>query len=77
MVQSVTHYHIQSILYLQLVIGLVLSVWLLLHYGYSAHIWICLNYPVIGLCCGGPAALDLQIWSFHILQQFVDEVDVV
>lgn len=30
---------------------------------------------VVALCCGEPA-LDLQVLSFHRLQQFLDEVDL-
>lgn len=35
-----------------------------------------LGYPVAVLCHGDPAALYLQIWPLHMLQQFIDEVDV-
>ena len=27
------------------------------------------------LCHGDPAALDEQVWPFHMLQQFIDDVD--
>lgn len=30
----------------------------------------------ISLCHGEPTALDLQVWSFRTLQQFIGEVDV-
>ena len=33
-----------------------------------------LRYPVVALCHGGPAALDLQDQPLHVLQQFIDEV---
>ena len=61
---------------LQWVIGLVWGLWLLLHY----QSWILtkspLGYPAVALCHEDPAALDLQDWSLHTLQQFIDRVDV-
>jgi hypothetical protein len=35
-----------------------------------------LGYPIVALCHGDPAALDLQNWPLHTLQQLIDEVDV-
>lgn len=35
-----------------------------------------MDNPVAALCHGAPAALDLQVMSLHMLQQFIDEVDV-
>jgi hypothetical protein len=34
-----------------------------------------LRYPVIALCRGESAALGLQNWPFHTLQQIIDRVD--
>ena len=34
------------------------------------------GYPVAVLCRGDPAALNLQDWPYHTLQQFIDGVDV-
>jgi len=36
--------------------------WLLLYYQYWILTGIPLRYPVVGLCHGDPAALDLQDW---------------
>ena len=35
-----------------------------------------LGYPVVVLCHGDPVVLDLYVHPLHVLQQFVDEVDV-
>lgn len=35
-----------------------------------------LSYPVVALCRGDPTALDLKDWPLHLLQQFIDRVDV-
>ena len=35
-----------------------------------------LGYPVLAPCHGDPAALDLQACPLHMLQQFIDKVDV-
>ena len=53
------------------------SLWLLIQYQCCSLTRIPLRYPVVALCHGGPAALDLQDWSLHSLQQFIDGVDVV
>jgi hypothetical protein len=34
------------------------------------------GYPVAVLCRGDPAALNLQDWPYHTLQQFIAGVDV-
>lgn len=49
------------------VIGLVLVLCFLLHYGF----WILTRtppgYPVVALCCGAPATLGLQVRPLHVL----------
>ena len=35
-----------------------------------------LGYPVVALCHGDPAALDLQDWLFHGTQPFTDDIDL-
>ena len=35
-----------------------------------------LGYPAVALCHECPAALNLQDWPLHTLQQFIDGVDV-
>lgn len=61
---------------LQWVIRVVQGLWLLLHSGYWTLTGNSLRYPVVALCHGCPAALDLQVQSFHILRKFIDEVVV-
>ena len=60
--------------YCERAIGLVRGLWLLLQY------WILTGTPlrhrVVALGHGAPAALDLQDWTVHTLQQFIDGVDV-
>lgn len=34
-----------------------------------------LEYSIDALCYGDLIVLDLQIWVFHMLQQFLDEED--
>lgn len=57
------------------VIDLVWGPWLLELYWYWVLIGIPLGYSVIILCQEAPVALDLQ-GPFHMLQQFMDEVDI-
>ena len=57
-------------------LGVVRYLWLLLSYQYQTITRTPLRYPVVALCHGDPAALDLQDWPLHMLQQFIDEVDV-
>ena len=56
------------------VTGVVRGLWFLLQF------WILtgtpLGYPVVALCHGDPAALDLHDQSLHTLKQFIDGVDV-
>ena len=35
------------------------------------------RYPVVTLCYGDTAALDLQNQTFYVLQEIIDGVDVV
>lgn len=35
-----------------------------------------MDNPAAALCDGAPAALNLHVMSLHMLQQFIDEVDV-
>lgn len=56
----------------QWVTELVWGFCLLLRYQY----WILTSTPLRILCPGDPAALLLQAWSLHLLQQFLDRVDV-
>lgn len=51
---------------------MVLGLWLLLNYQYLIPIGTLLEYPVAALCHRDPEALDVQIWSVHMLQQFID-----
>lgn len=46
----------------------------LLHHQYWALTEPPLGYPVVALCNGDPAALDLQVRFIHMLQQFIYEV---
>lgn len=62
---------------MQGVIGLVQGLWLLLHSQYRVLTGTPLGYPVVALCHGEPAALDVQIWPLCLLLQIIDEVDVV
>ena len=31
--------------------------------------------PMVGLCCGDPEVLGLQVRSLHVLQQIIDGLD--
>ena len=46
------------------------------HYQYWILTGTSLRYPVVALCHGDPAALDLQERPLHMLQQFIDGTDV-
>jgi hypothetical protein len=50
------------------------GLWLLLHHQYWNLTGTPLGYPVVTLCHGDPAALDLQGWSLYPL--FKDGLDV-
>ena len=58
-------------------IGLFQCLWLFLHYQYWILTRFPLRYPVVALCHGDSAVLDLQVQSFQSLQQITDGVDVV
>jgi hypothetical protein len=47
-----------------------------LHYQYRMLTRTPLGYPLVVQCLGGHAALDLQDWPLHALQQFIDGMDV-
>jgi hypothetical protein len=57
-------------------LGLIWGLWLLLLHQYWNFIGTPLRYPVVALCRGDPAALDLQHWPFLVLQQFISGVNV-
>lgn len=61
---------------LQRVIGLVRGLWFLLNNRYWTLIGTPLKYPVVVLCYGDPSSLVLQDQSCHMLQQFINTVDV-
>lgn len=51
---------------------MVRGLWFLLHYQYWVLTESPLGYPVVVLCHGDPATLDLQDWLLHTLQQIID-----
>lgn len=55
---------------------LIRGLWLLVHYKYWTLTGTLLRYPVVALCHGDPAALDLQDPPLHLPQQLIDGVDV-
>ena len=61
---------------LQCITGLVQGLWLLLHCQYWILTRTPLGFLVVGLCHGDPVALGLQDQPLHVLQQFIDGVDV-
>jgi hypothetical protein len=50
--------------------------WLLLLYQYWNLTGTPLGYPVVVLCPGDPVGLDLWDGPLHMLQHFIDGVDV-
>ena len=59
-----------------MITGPVQGLWLLLHYEYWILTRTPLGYPVVALCCGDPVTLNLQDWPLHILQQFINGINV-
>lgn len=59
-----------------MLIGLVQGLWIWLCPGYWAFTEAALGYPIGALCHRDSVALDLQVWSHHMLQQFMDSVHV-
>jgi len=47
-----------------------------LHYLYWFLIGTPIRYPVVALCHGDPATLDLQDWPFHMPQKIIDGIDI-
>ena len=60
---------------LQCITGLVQGLWLLLHHQYWILTRTPLRYPVVAMCHGDPAALDLQDRPLHMFHQFINVVD--
>ena len=54
--------------------GLFSDLWLLLHYLYWIFTGTSLGYPVIGLCHRDPTTLNMQNWSLHTFQPFIDGI---
>lgn len=52
-------------------VSLVGGFWLLSYHQYWILTGVPPSYPVAALCHGDPAALDLQDWPFHALQQIM------
>lgn len=63
-------------LYLQMYIamGLVQGVWFCYTINIGSSPELLLDIPLF--LCGASTALDLQVQPLHVLQQFMDEVDV-
>ena len=55
-----------------MIIDPVQGLWLLLHYQY----WILTRTPLRYSVPWRSCSLVLQVWSLHVLQQFIDEVGV-
>lgn len=77
-VHTPQHTLLSTLLYLQCslqwVISLFGGLWLLLHYLYWIFTGTSLGYPVIGLCHRDPTTLNMQNWSLHTFQPFIDGI---
>ena len=75
-VQSFVHTAVLANVHCPQSIGLVQGLWLLLHCQYWILTRTPLGFLVVGLCHGDLKALGLQDQPLHVLQWFIDGVDV-